>query len=287
MFQWRRTRIADEGVLLTDSVFERRVKELESENRALKRQLNRYAVLHDQLCDEFNAQTAQLLHVLEQKREVTRKYVAEKQQCEAELTLLRERVQQLEEHALAVEQRCDTKILELHEKMQLAENLLSRILKAEKFLEQISSIECPISMKPMAQPVGMKCGHVFETKAICEWADVDSSCPLCRVGFVRGEHLIPRSDVLSKILMLITKMKQSQDAFRTVYLWDRIKAEFVRDNQNTLMQDPISVPCGALMDRDMIGMYYCFGCDADHKTFTAMPPYLQSVWELVRQDLLV
>lgn len=283
MFRWNRIRIADEGVLLTDSVFERRVQVLEAENRALKRELNRYGVLYDKLCDEFNAQTAQLLHVLEQKREVTRKCVAGKQ-CEAELTLLRERVQQLEEHALAVEQRCDTKILELHKKMQTAENLLSGIQKSERLVEQISSMDCPITTERMTQPIGTECGHIFETKAIREWMNVRPSCPVCRFGFVRGGDLLSPSDVLNKILMLITEMKESQSAFTRACLWDCVKAEFTLDDQGTMMKDPVLVPCGALMDRNTVGGYHCFGCDGIHETFEPMTPFLRSVWELVRQD---
>ena len=285
MFQWRRTRIADEGVLLTDSVFERRVKVLEAENRALTRELNRYEVLYDKLCDEFHTQTASFLRVSEQQREVTRRCVAEKQQqCEAELTLLRERVQQLEEHALAVEQRCDSKILELHEKMQTAENLLYGIRKSEILVEQISSIDCPITTEPVTQPFGTECGHIFETKAIHEWMNVRPSCPVCRFGFVRGGDLFSPSDVLNKILMRITKMKESQSAFTRARLWDCVKAEFTLDDRGTMMKDPVLVPCGALMDRNTVGGYHCFGCDGIHETFEPMPLFLQSVWELVRQD---
>ena len=283
MFQWRRTRIADEGVLLTDSVFEKRVKFLEPENRLLKQDLNRYKVLYDRLCDEFNAQTGNFLHISEKQREVTQRCVAEKQQCEAELKSLHTRVQLLEEHASAIEQRCDNKILELHEKMQLAEHLLSRVQKVDGFLEQISNMDCPICVQPMMNPIGLKCGHVFEASAICDWFDAKPSCPVCRCKLSQGERLFSRPGVLNKILTLVAKMKESRDVFRTVYLWDCIKAEFTLDDRNTMMEDPVLVPCGSLMDRRMLGVYDCLGCDAEHGTFQAMPSFLQSVWELVKE----
>ena len=235
---------------------ERDRKAQQDETRALKSELSRHKALYEQLCNEFNALEAFSLRLFQQQRDRVQKCTEEKRRCETELKSLREMVKQSEDRA---------------------DSVMSRISNAARFLENINTTLCPISLQPMTHPVAIKCGHVFQSEYIYKWVDQKRSCPVCRYAFVNGERV--SSGALHKILLLITRMNECSDAFEMVYLLDRIKAEF----RNTMMRDPVLVPCGALMDRNMVGLYYCNGCNADHETYQPMPPYLQDVWNLLKE----
>ncbi|KAL0204924.1 hypothetical protein P9112_000231 [Eukaryota sp. TZLM1-RC] len=48
------------------------------------------------------------------------------------------------------------------------------------FLKIVSTLQCPVTLKLLLNPVSLRCGHSFSAECLKQWMKENSSCPVCR-----------------------------------------------------------------------------------------------------------
>jgi len=219
----------------------KRTTALEAENAMLKAELHQHANKYNELLAEFN-----ILGAFSRR-------------MQHDVDALRETIRRLEEQARSTK------------------GLILRIAEAEKFFSDLSCIQCPVTLQPMDDPVGINCGHVFERSSIEQWLETKSTCPVCRV-----QCFLSSSYVMDTVLSAIAAEKT--DPLETVQLYDQVRAQFECTIHCCPMRDPVLTSCGVLMDRDTVDVWGCPGCDFDYCSCKPMPPFLQEVWSLLKAE---